>query len=144
MFLSNGPGDPEPLSYAIRTIRELLGKIPLFGICLGHQAIGQFFGAQLIKAIRPMHGKISAIYNHDPLLFRNMPDTIRVVRYHSLVLKKLPKHLKITSQTAEKEIMSFKHLHYPIHGIQFHPEALLTEYGINILENWATFNNIVH
>jgi anthranilate synthase component 2 len=111
-------------------------KLPILGICLGHQAIGEFFGAHLVKAPYPMHGKISTIFCQKDILFNKLPNSFEVVRYHSLLLEKLPNSLSTIAHTTQREIMSIRHKTLPIWGVQFHPEAILTQFGLEILENW--------
>lgn len=144
LIISPGPETPDKSGITIPLIDHYHNQIPILGICLGFQAIGQFFGATLSKCNMPMHGKISAIHVENSPLFNAIPASINVTRYHSLGLYDLPTVLKITSYvTATKEIMSFDHVSRPISGLQFHPEAWLTEYGLDILRNWATFNKLV-
>jgi anthranilate synthase component 2 len=111
-------------------------KIPILGVCLGHQAIAEYFGATITKAQRPMHGKISKITHYGGALFQNIPDSFSVVRYHSLIVKNLPHQLKANAHTPNMELMALSHQILPIYGIQFHPEAVLTEYGLLLIHNW--------
>ncbi len=143
IVLSPGPETPEKAGCMPEVIRTFYDKLPILGVCLGHQAIGQFFGAGLVRAIKPMHGKVSEITCGDDYLFHGLPEKLRVVRYHSLVLQDLPACLANISTTAEGEIMAIKHNKLPIRGLQFHPEAVLTESGLLMLRNWLSFNNIV-
>lgn len=139
IVLSPGPETPEKAGVMNQLIAKYYCQLPILGICLGHQALGQFFGAKLEKAIKPMHGKISriSIDNHDDM-FLNLPDRVEVTRYHSLVLKSIPAHLKVIGTTDEGEVMAIKHRQYPVRGIQFHPEAVLTQEGLRMLKNWTT------
>ena len=143
IVLSPGPETPSKAGCMPEVLSSFYNKLPILGVCLGHQAIGEFFGATLEKAMRPMHGKISEISCEDDYLFRDVRKNIKVVRYHSLVLKNLPQNLSSIAQTAEGEVMAIKHNKLPIRGLQFHPEAILTESGLAILKNWLSFNNIV-
>lgn len=143
VVLSPGPETPETAGQLLKIAKNFVGKTPILGICLGHQALGMLQGAKLTKAIRPMHGKLSAINTDQSIVFKGLPETFNVVRYHSLVLKDLPKELVITAKTTEGEIMAIESEALMLSGIQFHPEAVLTEYGIEMLRNWATFYNIV-
>ena len=144
IVFSPGPKIPKDAGLMMELIKHFYDKIPMLGICLGHQGIGEFFGAKLIKATKPMHGKISAIFHNDKI-FDNLPPRFNVTRYHSLILSDLENSpLKIIAQTDEKEIMAIKHAHLPIYGVQFHPEAILTEYGIRLLKNWANINNLLN
>lgn len=143
IVLSPGPETPEKAGCMPALISRYFNKIPILGICLGHQALGQFFGAKLEKAQKPMHGKISQIHCQDDYLFRGITPQIQVVRYHSLILNTLPDCLSSIAETATGEIMAIKHTELPIRGLQFHPEAILTESGLGMLKNWLSFNNIV-
>lgn len=143
LVLSPGPMVPAKAGVLMQVIRHYEKKIPILGICLGHQAIGEFFGAKLKKAIKPMHGKISPVQQiSEHQLFHGIQLPLNVVRYHSLVLYDLPPGLIATSRTNEGEIMSLKHNLLPIWGIQFHPEAALTDEGLKLLGNWIVYNNI--
>jgi anthranilate synthase component 2 len=112
---------------------------------LGHQAIGEYFGATLTRASKPMHGKISAIRCESDELFEKVPLQIEVVRYHSLIVRNIPAILKVIAHTvsSSEEIMALRHRRLPVHGIQFHPEAALTEYGLQIIYNWLNFAGVV-
>lgn len=143
ILLSPGPETPDKAGCMPAVLSSFYNKIPILGICLGHQAIGQFFGAKLVKALKPMHGKISEINCQDDYLFHEVAHHQKVVRYHSLVLKELPASLSCLATTTEGEVMAIKHNTLPIRGLQFHPEAFLTESGLKMLKNWLSFNNIV-
>lgn len=143
VILSPGPGSPKEANKLMKIIEYYYLKVPILGICLGHQALGEFFGASLQKAIYPMHGKVSKINCSNNYLYSGLNKSIEVVRYHSLILEKLPSILEITSKTEQHEIMSFVHKKLPICGIQYHPEAYLTKYGIKILQNWLYFHKFV-
>lgn len=136
VVISPGPMDPERAGNLMEMLDFYCGKVPILGICLGHQALGLHFGAKLEHAIRPMHGKISKISHNDNSLFKNLPENFNVVRYHSLVLKELSADLIPLAFTDEIELMAFRHSKLPVYGIQFHPEAALTEHGIRLLQNW--------
>jgi anthranilate synthase component 2 len=142
IILSPGHGVPKNAGCMMEVIAYFYRKIPILGICLGHQALGEFFGASLQKASMPMHGKISTIQIIDPLqaqklsLFYNLPQRIQVVRYHSLLIVSDSADIEVLAITEQNEIMAFKHKTLPIYGLQFHPEAVLTEFGIDILRNW--------
>lgn len=142
IVLSPGPENPLSAGNMMDLIEKYHDRLPMLGICLGHQALGMFFGAKLKKAIRPMHGKLSRIHISGGELFDKIPAEIEVVRYHSLVLGALPDGLLALAQTEENELMAFQHRHLPLMGVQFHPEAILTQYGMDMLKNWVTFNNI--
>lgn len=138
VVLSPGPATPAQAGNLMQVIDHYYQKLPLLGICLGHQAIGAFFGARLQKARKPMHGKISQITTQtSDLLFEALPSSMPVVRYHSLILEDLPPALCATAHTAEGEIMALRHQQLPIWGVQFHPEAILTTHGLAILQNWT-------
>jgi len=139
MVISPGPEIPSRAGMLMEAIDYYHDKIPILGVCLGHQALGEYFGARLDHALRPMHGKISRIFTRDKLLFHKMPYSFNVVRYNSLVLKDLPPVLKETAKTAEGENMAFRHVSLPIAGVQFHPEAALTEYGLRMMQNWLDY-----
>lgn len=140
VVLSPGPGIPKNAGFLMKVIDFYAGRVPVLGICLGHQAIAEYFQGTLKKAIRPMHGKISEVINHADPIFLNIPKKIEVTRYHSLVCDQLPSHLEVISQSTEGEIMALKHRKLPIYGLQYHPEAVLTQYGLEILRNWINLN----
>lgn len=138
IVISPGPKTPELAGITMQVIAEFYLTIPILGICLGHQAIGQFFGATLVKSIYPMHGKTSKIsYTHDAI-FENIENPFEAMRYHSLYLKNVENTpLKIIANTDDNMVMAIKHQLLPIYGLQFHPESILTEEGLKILENWV-------
>ncbi len=138
IVISPGPGFPKDAGISNSVIKEFAGKIPLLGVCLGHQCIGEVFGGRVIKATRPMHGKTSKIHHDGKGIFRGLPNPFEAIRYHSLVVerKSLPECLEITAQTKEKEIMGLKHGKYPVWGVQFHPESILTSGGKKMLKNF--------
>ena len=138
IVLSPGPGRPENAGNLMPILERVGGKIPVLGVCLGHQAIGMLFGAQLVKAERPMHGKLSSLRHSGSGVFKNIPQNIKVVRYHSLVLRSVSLPLQIIAETEKDEIMAIYHSELPFSGIQFHPEAVLTEYGLEMLQNWLS------
>ncbi|GAB3906501.1 aminodeoxychorismate/anthranilate synthase component II [Larkinella knui] len=140
VVLSPGPGTPRQAGCLLNVIEHYHDQLPMLGVCLGHQALGEYFGAQLVKAIKPMHGKLSMVRKQtDDALLMNLPREFRVTRYHSLVLVDLPTELIPLAATIEGENMAFRHRNLPLWGIQFHPEAALTECGLEILRNWITF-----
>lgn len=137
LVLSPGPKKPKDAGLLMWAIEYFHDKKPILGICLGHQGIGEFFGAKLKKARLPVHGKTSSIHHDNSSLFLEFPPSVSVMRYHSLILENLEKTpLVATSFTEENEIMSFQHQSLPITGVQFHPESILTEFGIELLSNW--------
>tara|TARA_Y100000114_G_scaffold33216_1_gene28606 strand:+ start:10418 stop:10984 length:567 start_codon:yes stop_codon:yes gene_type:complete len=143
VVLSPGPEKPQKAGQLMALTKYYLGKCPVLGICLGHQALGIHYGAQLVKAIRPMHGKISSIQHSGTGLFGQLPSKLAVVRYHSLVLAEVPKGFVATARTSEGELMAMENVNLMACGVQFHPEAILTEYGLQMLRNWVRFYNIV-
>ncbi|MDR3767078.1 MAG: aminodeoxychorismate/anthranilate synthase component II [Butyricicoccus sp.] len=139
IFLSPGPGKPADAGICEDVIRTFTGKIPLFGVCLGHQAICEALGGTVSYAERLMHGKVSEVtLDHTGRLFAGLPDTIPVARYHSLaaVRDTLPDCLRVTAQTADGEIMAVEHTKYPVCGVQFHPESVMTPDGQTIIRNF--------
>jgi anthranilate synthase/aminodeoxychorismate synthase-like glutamine amidotransferase len=142
IVLSPGPGRPGEAGVMGQVISYYQERVPLLGICLGHQALGEFFGACLTNAWRPMHGKVSEILCAADPLFAGLPRRMPVVRYHSLVLEQLPDVLQPLAYTGQGELMAFRHRQLPIYGLQFHPEAYLSTYGLNLLQNWLTIVNI--
>ena len=142
LVLSPGPETPAKAGYLLQYIDKFHKVLPVLGICLGHQAIGEYFGAELVKAIRPMHGKISPVYLKKDPLFDSLGKKIDVVRYNSLVLKNLPEELLNIAETSEGEFMAIRHVTLPLWGLQFHPEAALTHEGLKLLKNWVSWNKI--
>lgn len=141
IIISPGPGFPKDAGISIPLIRELGYTIPILGVCLGHQAIGEAYGGKVVHAKELMHGKASEVeVSNDCLLFRNMPKRIKVGRYHSLIVKKdcLPPDLEVTARTPDGEIMGLQHAKYPVYGIQFHPESILTLQGKEMLKNFLS------
>ncbi|MDI1235221.1 MAG: aminodeoxychorismate/anthranilate synthase component II [bacterium] len=137
LVLSPGPKTPDTAGNMMQIIESFHTQLPILGICLGHQALGTYFGAQLVKALKPMHGKVSTITHQGKGIYNTIENPLKVCRYHSLILKKLePTMLSITAESAEKECMSFQHKDLPITGLQYHPEAILTTNGLQILQNW--------
>jgi len=142
VVLSPGPESPHRAGVLMEVLDYYVDKLPVLGICLGHQAIGIYFGANLVRAQKPMHGKISRIYQTNHALFNGLPPRFNVVRYHSLILENTTKDLVATAFTEREEIMAISHIKYPIHGIQYHPEAALTEHGLALLRNWLKMYQI--
>lgn len=137
LVLSPGPETPEKANYLMEYINEFYAKIPILGICLGHQAINNFFGGTLKKGIRPMHGKVSLVYHSRRTdFFHEIPEEFKIVRYHSLVVDRLGEDLESICSSEDKTIMGIKHKKYNIYGVQFHPESILSEYGLKMLDNW--------
>ena len=142
VLISPGPGRPENAGISCELIEHLKGKIPILGVCLGHQCIGQVFGARIVRASKIVHGKTSLIYHHKKDIFKGVTNPFLATRYHSLIVyhKGLPKSLQITAKTEEGEIMGLRHRQYQIYGVQFHPESILTEEGKKILRNFLNIN----
>jgi anthranilate synthase/aminodeoxychorismate synthase-like glutamine amidotransferase len=138
IVISPGPGNPDSAGQTLEIIRGQHGRLPLLGVCLGHQAIGQAFGGKVIRAPRLMHGKTSRIYHDGRGLYEGLPNPFEVGRYHSLIVDEasLPAELEITSYTNEGEIMGVRHRELPIEGVQFHPESILTPQGPRLLQNF--------
>jgi len=138
ILLSPGPKSPSQAGICLELIKTFAASTPILGVCLGHQAIGQAFGAEISLAQAPMHGKSSQITHHEKGLFYNVPSPLKVARYHSLIVKKSPwpADLLIDAVSPEGEIMAIHHKIYPTFGVQFHPESVLTEYGYQIIENF--------
>lgn len=138
IVLSPGPKNPKEAGITLEILDYFKGKVPILGICLGHQSIIQYFGGTIIEGERPVHGKISPVHHRGEGLFRCLPSPINVTRYHSLVgdAKGLPTCLHVTAKSDDNVIMGIEHINYPIHGLQFHPEAELTEYGHELLGNF--------
>jgi len=136
--ISPGPRTPTEAGISCQLIRELGATTPILGVCLGHQAIGQVYGGDVVRADRLMHGKTSPIHHCAAGIFAGMPSPFEATRYHSLIVKPetLPACLEITAWTAEQEIMGLRHKHHPVHGVQFHPESILTQNGKLLLENF--------
>lgn len=140
IIISPGPGTPlrrRDIGISVDVVRLLGWKIPVLGVCLGHQAIGVAFGARVRRARKIMHGKISVVEHYGDKLFRGIPEKFTAMRYHSLVLDSVPSELKITARSLDDgEIMGIRHVEYPIHGVQFHPESIGTPYGPRLLKNF--------
>jgi anthranilate synthase/aminodeoxychorismate synthase-like glutamine amidotransferase len=138
VVISPGPCDPNQAGQSLAIIEAFVGKKPIFGVCLGHQCLGQYFGGKVIRAERLMHGKTSPVHHAEKEIFANLPNPFEATRYHSLILEptSIPNCLEVTAKTEEGEIMGIRHKELPIWGVQFHPESLATEQGILILKNF--------
>jgi anthranilate synthase/aminodeoxychorismate synthase-like glutamine amidotransferase len=136
--ISPGPCTPNEAGISLDLIRELGPITPILGVCLGHQSIGQVYGGDVIRADRLMHGKTSPIHHNGTSVFTGLPNPFEATRYHSLIVKRdtLPDCLEITAWTAENEIMGLRHKQHPVHGVQFHPESILTEHGKQMLQTF--------
>ena len=144
IVISPGPGNPNQSGNCIKIVKALYKKIPILGVCLGHQIIGQVFGSKIIQAKKLMHGKTSIIKSNKIGILKNLPSQFEATRYHSLIIDKktLSKELEITAQTKDGIIMAVKHKKYNIHGVQFHPESIKTIIGIKILKNFINYKNL--
>lgn len=144
IVISPGPGAPADAGICCDLIRAAAGKVPVFGVCLGHQAIGQVFGAEVVRAPVPMHGKISAVQHDGTGVFAGLPDPVDVVRYHSLTLRpdSIPETLVVNARTEDGVIMGVRHRDYPVHGVQFHPESIASVAGRELLANFLAIAGI--
>ena len=137
IVISPGPGDPDDGGVSNAVIRELGPTTPILGVCLGHQCIGHVFGGVVSRAPRLMHGKTSSVYHNGKGVFNGVPSPFQATRYHSLIVEEpLPDSLEVTAFTRDGEIMGLRHEEYPVVGVQFHPESILTEHGKRILRNF--------
>ena len=141
IVISPGPGNPNQSGNCINIVKSLYKYLPIFGVCLGHQIIGQVFGSKIVQSKKLMHGKTSKIISKKTGIFKNLPKTFEATRYHSLIIDKktLSKDLIITAETADGLIMAIQHKKYNLHGVQFHPESIKTKIGIKILKNFIKF-----
>ena len=142
VLISPGPCSPKEAGVSLEIIAAFAGRTPLFGVCLGHQSIGHYYGGRVIRADRLMHGKTSPIQHHDSDVFAGMPQGFAATRYHSLLVERssLPDCLEITAETSEGEIMGLRHRELPVWGVQFHPESIATENGMHILQNFLNLS----
>lgn len=138
LVISPGPYSPDEAGISVAAIRQFAGKIPILGVCLGHQALGAAFGGRVIRAPRLMHGKTSLIYHDGRDLFQGIPSPFEATRYHSLIVERetLPDCFEVSAQTAVGEIMGLRHKNYATYGVQFHPESIMTAEGMNLLRNF--------
>ncbi|WP_339275479.1 aminodeoxychorismate/anthranilate synthase component II [Paenibacillus sp. FSL W8-0426] len=138
ILISPGPCTPNEAGISLAVIEHFKGRIPIFGVCLGHQSIGQAFGGNVIRAERMMHGKTSEMFHNGTSVFAGLPSPFTATRYHSLIVERcsLPDCLEITAETAEGEIMGLRHKEYAIEGVQFHPESIITDHGHQMLRNF--------
>ena len=143
IVISPGPGNPNQSGNCIKIVKSLYKKIPILGVCLGHQIIGQVFGSKIIQAKKIMHGKISMIKSKKIGILKNLPSKFEATRYHSLIIEKktLSNELEITAETNDGIIMGIKHKEFNIHGVQFHPESIKTTLGMKILKNFIHYKN---
>jgi para-aminobenzoate synthetase component II len=140
IVISPGPGTPQQAGICISAIEQLAGKIPILGVCLGHQAIGHAFGGRVIRAPQIMHGKTSTIHHDNKTIFRKLPQNFLATRYHSLIVerKSLPRELEISAETDDGIIMGLRHRQLRVEGVQFHPESILTDSGLRLLQNFLS------
>ncbi len=138
LVISPGPCAPAQAGVSLAAIREFAGEIPLLGVCLGHQSIGDAYGGDVIRAPEPIHGKLSTVHHHGDTIFRGINGPFQATRYHSLVVKRdtLPQDLMVTAETQDGLIMGLSHRHHPVHGVQFHPESILSEHGHLMMKNF--------
>jgi len=143
IVISPGPGNPDQSGNCLKIVRSLYKKIPILGVCLGHQIIGQVFGSKIIQTRKLMHGKTSIIFSKKTGILKNLPKTFEATRYHSLIIDKktLSKDLEITAETKDGLIMGVNHKIYNVHGVKFHPESIKTKIGIKILKNFLNLNH---
>jgi anthranilate synthase/aminodeoxychorismate synthase-like glutamine amidotransferase len=142
IVISPGPCTPTEAGISMDVIREFAGQVPMLGVCLGHQAIGAAFGGKVIRADEVMHGKTSAIHHNDTGVFAGLPNPFIATRYHSLIVERasLPADLEVTAETSDGIIMGLRHRNFPIEGVQFHPESILTTVGKDLLANFIGAN----
>ena len=140
IVISPGPGVPSDAGITVDTIRNLAGEVPILGVCLGNQAIGEAFGGRVVRAPYLMHGKTSEICHDSATIFRGLPYRFKATRYHSLIVEKegLPESLEVSATTPDGLIMGLRHKTWPVEGVQFHPESVMTEHGKKLLENFLS------
>lgn len=145
IVISPGPGRPSDAGISCELIKAFAGKVPILGVCLGHQCIGEVFGGEVVRAKRPMHGKTSKIYHNGKGIFHHLPNPFEATRYHSLIVKRetLPKTLELTAWTDDGEIMGLRHKEFAVYGVQFHPESILTSPGKELLKNFLSLGPAV-
>ena len=143
IVISPGPGNPDQSGNCLKIVKSLYKKIPILGVCLGHQIIGQVFGSKIVQAKKLMHGKTSKIISKKLGILKNLPKSFEATRYHSLIIDKktLSKHLEITAESKDGLVMGVQHKKYNVHGVQFHPESIKTKLGLKILKNFIKLKN---
>jgi len=146
MVISPGPCTPREAGISEKAVLRMAGRIPILGVCLGHQCIGSAFGGRIIRADRLMHGKSSPIYHDGKTIYKGLPNPFQAIRYHSLLIERdsLPNYLEITAETKEKEIMGIRHKRFAIEGVQFHPESIMTQEGKILLKNFLEMEENGH
>lgn len=142
VLISPGPCTPSEAGVSLEIIKTFAGRKPILGVCLGHQAMGQYFGGKVVRAGRLMHGKMSPVLHRGTDVFKGLPSPFRATRYHSLLVEResFPACLEVTAETAEGEIMGLRHKEFPVWGVQFHPESIATEHGMQMLKNFLSLN----
>jgi len=142
IMISPGPCTPKEAGISVDLIGEFLGRIPILGVCLGHQSVAYALGGKIVKAKRILHGKTSMIHHDSRGIYTGIPDPFEATRYHSLIVEKksLPDELEISAWTDDGEIMGIRHREYPVEGVQFHPESILTKYGKDLLKHFTTIS----
>lgn len=140
IVISPGPCDPDRAGICLDLIAKAAGHVPIFGVCLGHQCIGQYFGGRIVRALAPMHGKLSAIEHQNSGVFEDLPSPFQATRYHSLVIdpKSMPDELLVTARSEDGVVQGIAHRNFPIHGVQFHPESIATQHGHTLLRNFLS------
>ncbi len=146
VVLSPGPCTPNEAGICLELIRKAEGRLPILGVCLGHQAIGQTYGGEIVRAPEPMHGKVSRIHHTGKSVFRGLNNDFLATRYHSLTIKpeSMPRDLEVTAKSEDGVIMGVMHKRYPVHGVQFHPESIASENGHALLQNFLTIAREAH
>jgi para-aminobenzoate synthetase component 2 len=146
MVISPGPCTPREAGVSQEAILRMAGRVPILGVCLGHQCIGSVFGGRIVRAERLMHGKSSLIYHDGKTIYKGLPNPLQAIRYHSLLIerKTLPDCLDISAETEEGEVMGVRHKKYPIEGVQFHPESIMTQEGKSLLRNFLEMEDNHH
>lgn len=146
IILSPGPKRPWDAKLCVDTVKRFQGRIPILGVCLGHQVIGHCAGAVVEKGVRPMHGKVTEIHNHGTGVFAGLPEKYKVTRYHSLIVREdsIPEEYQVDAVSDDGAVMGISHKTLPLYGVQFHPEAVLTEYGHELLENFCKIAEEFH
>lgn len=142
IVISPGPGRPENAGISIDLVKEFGSKIPILGVCLGHQAVAAAFNGRIVPAPQIVHGKTAVITHNDSVIFRDIPESFEATRYHSLVVERetLPASLRVTAETNDRLIMALEHNEYPVYGVQFHPESIATRDGMKIIENFVSLS----
>jgi len=146
IVISPGPCSPNEAGVSIEVIKRFSGRIPILGVCLGHQSIAQAFGGKVVSAEKLMHGKTSKMFHDGKTIFKDIPSPFKATRYHSLIVdpETLPKCFEVSAKTSDGEIMAIRHRDFPLEGVQFHPESILTEYGKQLIQNFLNHYMVVN